>query len=84
MEIAVETHRVLTIKSRGRCTLAWCPECGKQVSMITPDQAAALTNLSARGIYRQVEIGLIHYLETPGGFLLICSKSIARLATKPR
>ena len=44
--------------------------------MLTPDQAATIANVSSRTIYRRVEAGEMHYLETAEGFLLICPNSI--------
>ncbi len=56
--------------------MAWCSECAEQVRMITPDEAAILTHLSPRDIYRRVEAGSLHYREMPGGFLLVCLRSL--------
>ena len=78
-EVTVETAELWVIR-RPRAIIAWCPECGAQVQMITPDEAAVLTDLTAREIYSWVEAGLIHYLEMPGGFVVVCLDSIVKLA----
>jgi len=44
--------------------------------MLTPDQAATLANVSSRTIYRRVEAGEMHYLETADRHLLVCANSI--------
>ncbi len=44
--------------------------------MLTPDQAATIASVSSRMIYRRVEAGEMHYLETPEGHLLVCANSI--------
>jgi len=40
--------------------------------MFTPDDAALLTGVSTRLIYRWVEAGRIHFYESEGGELLVC------------
>jgi hypothetical protein len=44
---------------------------------VLPEQAAILTGISAREIYRRLEIGRIHFTETSLGSLLICLNSVA-------
>ena len=79
-EVTIETDELWVIRRSGTVGLAWCPECGKEVDMITTDEAIALTRLDARDIYRRVESGLIHYAKTPGGVALICSRSVMKLS----
>jgi hypothetical protein len=50
--------------------------------MITPDEAALIAQMDTRTLYRQLESGLIHYNETPGG-LLVCANSVTRLTNRP-
>lgn len=45
--------------------------------MITPDEAAALCEVSTRTIYRWLESGTIHFSETASEGLLICLSSLA-------
>ncbi|MGH9901185.1 MAG: hypothetical protein ACRD68_05015 [Pyrinomonadaceae bacterium] len=75
--ITVETRR-LTVVRAGRCppVLAWCERCGGRVRMVTPEQAAALAGTRPRAIYRRVESGDLHFVETGAGALLICSGSL--------
>jgi hypothetical protein len=47
--------------------------------MMRPSQAASVTGMSARAIYRLAESGEVHFLETSQGILLICLESLARL-----
>jgi hypothetical protein len=44
--------------------------------MITIDQAAVLSRLSSREIYRELEAGMIHFMETTEGSVLICFNSL--------
>jgi predicted site-specific integrase-resolvase len=44
--------------------------------MVTPDAAAAIAHVSPRTIYRWIELGKVHFAETPEGLLGICHKSV--------
>ena len=76
-EITVETERVLIIKKRKGSVLTWCPTCAGRVLMVRVDEAATLSRVSARAIYRWVEADKVHFVETPEGWLLICLSSLA-------
>jgi len=77
-EIAVETDEVVMVRKLGSPVAAWCRECEGPVSMVTPEEAAALTAVSWREISRQVETGQVHFMETLDGLLLICVNSLSR------
>jgi hypothetical protein len=79
-EVTIETDEIWIIRRPGSGFQTWCPVCDKQTTMITPDEAALLTELDERDIYRQVESGLIHCAKMPGGILLVCSNSIIALS----
>lgn len=49
--------------------------------MITPDEAAALCEVSTRTVYRWLEQGSIHFSETEAGSLFICLRSLAATST---
>ena len=78
-EVTIETDEIWIIRRPASGYVTRCPVCHERTTMITPEEAALLTKLDARHIYRQVEAGLVHYSETPGGLLFVCSNSIARL-----
>ena len=44
--------------------------------MLTTDQAATIANVSSLTIYRRIEAGEIHFVETSAGHLLVCAHSI--------
>jgi excisionase family DNA binding protein len=75
--ISLETTEVLAIRSQRRRVQAWCSDCAKSVSMVTADEAASVTGVDMRTIYRRVEEGKIHFTETPEGSLLICLNSFS-------
>jgi len=78
MEITLERDELAVLRRPVHRTLTWCTECGERVQMITPDEAVAIAGRSAREIYRWVEAGRVHFLETPQGLLSICLRSLYR------
>jgi hypothetical protein len=56
--------------------MSWCERCRATVPMITPEEAAALMDLSSRSIYRRIEAGSVHFHEDRQG-LLICADSLS-------
>ncbi|MBX7173506.1 MAG: hypothetical protein K1X72_21240 [Pyrinomonadaceae bacterium] len=53
-----------------------CPECEGDEVMIAAESAASVFGFSRREVYRMVESGRIHFLETEAGILFICQKSL--------
>jgi hypothetical protein len=74
--VTFESSERMTIRCGARPVLAWCERCGEEVLMVTPNEAAAAVGSDARAIFRRVESGEIHFIESEGGALLICSKSL--------
>jgi hypothetical protein len=74
MRITIQTGRLL-VMSRAKSLYSLCSACGDEVRMVTIDQAAALTRISSREIYREVEAGMLHFIETEGS-VLICFNSL--------
>ena len=73
--VTVESHERLTIQRSGRAVIRWCERCGVEACMLTPDEAAALSRSDLRSIFRQIEVGALHFL-TEGSSLLICGNSL--------
>lgn len=48
--------------------------------MVTPGEAASLFRVGVRTIYREVEAGRFHFLETDSGSVLICLDSLQKAA----
>ena len=44
--------------------------------MVTPNEAAFIAGTDARAIFRSVESGQVHFIDTANGTLLICKKSL--------
>jgi excisionase family DNA binding protein len=73
----VETEQMLIVRCRRSSRRAWCAACEEEVEIVTVEEAAVIAGVSSRTIYRRVEAGRIHFMETPEGFLLICRKSLS-------
>jgi hypothetical protein len=74
-EIRLVTERNISIKSSRSLTVL-CAQCGKEVQMFTPGQAALVSGLSSREVYHRVESGEVHFTETVEGLLLVCLDSL--------
>ena len=54
----------------------FCAECGFPVRWVLPEEAMALRRTSIRSIFSEIELDLLHHIETDDGFLLICAESL--------
>ena len=77
-EITVETHEVTVIRRHRMARRAWCPACAREVEMVTAARAATLTGAGQRAVFRRIEQGELHCLESPGGLTLICLDSLGQ------
>jgi hypothetical protein len=83
IRITLESERLLVITTRRTCVEP-CAACGDEMRMVTVEEAATLARVSARSIYRAVEAGTLHFLETTEGPLLICLTSLNESLTNPK
>jgi hypothetical protein len=71
-----ETHETLSVHLvphvQPRRAFVLCEECASEVTLLAPEEAAFVSRLNVRAIYRLVETGLIHFKETADGLLLVC------------
>lgn len=81
--VTIESRERTTIHRLTRRLVAWCEQCGAEALMVTPYEAATLCSTDAQAIFRGVEAGEIHSVETERGALLVCSKSL-RFPSSPR
>jgi hypothetical protein len=84
IEITVERRQRTVVRPRRRPRAAWCGECAGLVHMLTADEAAVLTETTARDVFRLVEAGELHFLEVDGGMLLVCPNSLEALRRSSR
>jgi hypothetical protein len=76
-EITIEFEEVIQAASQRRLTRAWCPACSSEAQMLTPDQAAEMTQATVRAVNQRVEEGSVHFLETADGRLWVCANSLS-------
>lgn len=77
-EKAVEIHEFYVVRTTSGALPALCEECSRgDAYMFAPEQAAAVTQVALRDIYRAVETGSVHYKERTDGSLVVCLKSLA-------
>ena len=81
IEITVAT-RQLIIRRQSNYAPVWCRECPSPVPLIAPEEAAVLAGVSMRTVYRWMEAGQLHFIETAEQSPLICLNSLLRLTDK--
>jgi hypothetical protein len=59
-----------------RASRVHCPECGAEVSIVTPESAAGVLQTSPREIQGLLATGDLHAVETSAGGNLICGNSL--------
>ena len=74
--ITIETHQQTLIRSNGKTLVAWCDACGTETLMLMPEQAATIYGTTMREMFRQIENGELHFMETTKGELFVCSNSL--------
>jgi hypothetical protein len=75
--VTVEARERTTIRRGAPSLVAWCENCCSDVLMVTPDEAATVSRTDARSVFRQIEAGEIHFIESEGA-LLVCSNSLTK------
>jgi len=81
-ESSVEIDDVLVVNRWGRSVDGWCAGCNTETTLVTPEDAAALTGVGARFVYRLIELGEIHSQDAPGDLLLVCLVSLLERAAR--
>jgi hypothetical protein len=81
-KITVERERLLVISRQRRQVVAWCQTCSAEVDMLAVEEAAALTGLSQRAVFRLLEAGSLHFTENHESEVLICLNSLLKQTEK--
>ncbi len=79
-ELSVEIDDVFVVRRLGRSVEGWCAGCGGTATLVTPEDAAMLTGIETRAVYRLVEAGEIHWADGPESLLLVCLGSLLEKA----
>ncbi|HEX8267703.1 MAG TPA: hypothetical protein VF596_20050 [Pyrinomonadaceae bacterium] len=74
--ITVETFRRTVARLPRKEIFAFCDGCCRTVSMLAPDEAGRFRQTTMREIFRLIEQGELHFLETANGALLVCRDSL--------
>jgi len=73
--ITIQTWRKTIIRQKPAAIFARCERCGIETQMFSPEEYARLAGTTARVVYRRIESGDCHFIETAGGALLVCGGS---------
>jgi hypothetical protein len=74
IQITIETEQLLTIRRR-RSLQAWCPECKREVNVISIDEVARIAGMNRQLIGDAIVNRQWHTIKTPDGLVLICLES---------
>jgi len=75
IEMSVSTNEIFIIRKLSTHRQTACAKCGKP--MLTAEQTAKMFDISQRRIFRIIETGAAHFIETETGALMICLSSLA-------
>ena len=76
IEIITVTERSFFLRRQIGPARGWCRQCGAEVRLVAPEEAAAICDVSVRTVYRWVEMGEAHCEEADGMRLRICLASL--------
>ena len=68
-------HEHFVLRRRLRFQL-FCEQCGGDEEFVSLDDAVLFSGLGTRELVRLTEAGELHFLETSGGHLFVCRKSL--------
>lgn len=63
-EITFEVEETIILRQSETRLEAFCPLCQALVEMLTPQLAAAVSKTTIREIFRLIESGRLHFMET--------------------
>lgn len=69
-QITFEVEETIVLKQGGKLVREFCPRCGKYADMVSPDVLALIAGATEREIFRLIERGEIHFIES--GRLVAC------------
>ena len=75
---AARQHEFFVLRCRERFDL-YCEQCAADAEFVALDEAVLFSGFSTREIVRMTENGKLHSLETSGGHLFICQKSLTAI-----
>ena len=80
IEFEFEKSETYTIRRTRTVVEQWCSDCGGEVKMSKPEDAARIIGVSTRKIYSEIEDGKTHFTESADGSLMVCLWSLGKPA----
>jgi ethanolamine utilization microcompartment shell protein EutL len=77
-EITMQTDESFLIRRSRDSVPVRCAQCGSTVPMVSAEEAAMLSRVSVRLIYREIEAGQVHFQETSAGSVMVCLDSLRK------
>ncbi len=75
--ITTESSEIFILRRSGQNTIrGFCSDCAAEIEMLTLDEAVSFSALNTRELICRIETGAVHSIETLGGHLLVCQKSL--------
>ena len=76
-EITLETRRrlIVCLPESEAAEQMFCPLCERDAPLVQAEHAAEIFNVSRREVYRMVEAGRLHFVESADGVLYVCLRS---------
>lgn len=72
---AARQHEFFILRRR-LCFQLFCERCSAENEFVSLDDAVLFSGLATRQIVRLANEGELHYVETSGGHLFVCRKSL--------
>jgi hypothetical protein len=77
-EVTVEREFVAVRSQTDEEFMAFCPGCGHDVVMITPERGANAIGCGVRMVYRWIEEKKVNFVEPGAGKVFVCFESVQR------
>jgi hypothetical protein len=82
LSVSWERHEIKFLSRPRIAGKAFCADCQAEVRWLVPEEAMVLAEISLRKVFRLIENGNFHFLESAEGFLLVCAESLAKRMRK--
>jgi len=75
-EVVIETTEVYVVRRRRHFIRTFCEECGREVSLVPPSEAALLTFREPAAIYSLIDEKRVHFRLVEENLPFICLPSL--------
>lgn len=77
-------REVVVIRGSRKRNRVLCAKCSEAAALVTIEEAVKISGITARAIYRLIEAGEVHFVETAEGLTLICAATLLARVGKNR